>query len=107
MIMKKFNILNLKTANMKLHRLLVNGMMLLLLFVSGTKAIAQGPYPNTGNDTVCLNSTEPYGVVLNAGSSYAWSVTPLAGGGGTITAGATPNLITVNWTSVGTATLQV
>lgn len=105
--MKKFNILNLKTANMKLHRLLVNGMILLLLFVSGTRAMAQGPYPNTGNDTVCLNATEPYGVVLNAGSSYAWSVTPLAGGNGTITAGATPNLITVTWTSIGTATLQV
>ena len=32
---------------------------------------------------------------------------PLTGGNGTITPGATPNLITINWTSIGTATLQV
>ena len=65
------------------------------------------PYPNTGDHQVCLNATEPYGVVLNAGSTYAWSVTPLATGNGTIIPGATPNLISVNWTSVGTATLKV
>jgi hypothetical protein len=81
------------------------GFMLLLL-VTGLGATAQ-PYPNTGNHSVCLNATEPYGVVLNAGSTYAWSVTPLAGGNGTITPGATPNLISVTWTSVGTATMQV
>jgi large repetitive protein len=80
--------------------------MLLLFFVSSKIALAQ-PYPNTGDHSVCVNSTEPYGVVLTPGSTYAWSVTPLTTGNGTITAGATPNLITVNWTSVGTATLQV
>jgi hypothetical protein len=69
--------------------------------------MAQGPYPNTGDHSVCLNATEPYGVPLTAGSTYAWSITPLAGGNGTITPGATPNLITVNWTTVGTATMQV
>lgn len=68
---------------------------------------SQNPYPNTGDHQVCINATEPYGVVLNAGSTYAWTVTTIAGGNGTIAAGATPNLITVNWTSAGTAKLQV
>ena len=80
---------------------------MLLLFISATTAVAQGPYPNTGNHTVCVNAAEPYGVVLNAGSTYAWSITPLTGGNGTITPGTTPNLISVNWIATGTATLQV
>jgi PKD-like domain len=80
--------------------------MLLILFCSST-AFAQNPYANTGDHQVCINNTEPYGVELHVGSTYAWTVTPLAGGNGTITAGATPNLITVTWTSLGTATMQV
>jgi hypothetical protein len=80
---------------------------LLVLFFSGVNAFAQNPYPTTGDHQVCINATEPYGVELHAGSTYAWTVTPLAGGNGTITAGATPNLITVTWTTLGTATMQV
>ena len=80
---------------------------LLVLLFSGVNAFAQNPYPTTGDHQVCIDATEPYGVELHAGSTYAWSVTPLAGGNGTITAGATPNLITVNWTTLGTATMQV
>jgi large repetitive protein len=91
---------------MKLKNLFITWGVLFLLIFSGTTALAQ-PYPNTGDHSVCLNATEPYGVPLTAGSTYVWSVTPLAGGNGTITPGATPNLITVNWTTVGTATLQV
>lgn len=91
---------------MKPTHLFIKSCLLLLLFCSSKLAWAQ-PYPNTGDHTVCVNSTEPYGVVLTAGSIYAWSVTPVTTGNGTITVGATPNLITVNWTSVGTATLQV
>jgi large repetitive protein len=96
-----------KMIMMKSQNLIIKYCMALLLFFSGTNAMAQGPYANTGDHNVCLNATEPYGVVLNAGSTYAWSITPLAGGNGTIIPGATPNLITVNWTSTGTATLQV
>jgi large repetitive protein len=91
---------------MKSHNLLLKCCMLLMLFVSSQSAFAQ-PYPNTGDHTVCVNSTEPYGVVLTPGSTYAWTVTPITTGNGTITVGATPNLITINWTSIGTATLQV
>lgn len=96
-----------KTTIMKPKRSFIKwSFMLLLMMITGLCATAQ-PYPNTGDHSVCLNATEPYGVVLNAGSTYVWTLTPLAGGNGTITAGGTPNLITVNWTSTGTATLQV
>jgi large repetitive protein len=96
-----------KNKVMQLQNLLIKSTLLLMLFFSGTNLLAQNPYPNTGNHAVCLNATEPYGVVLNAGSTYSWTVTPLAGGNGTITPGATPNLVTITWNSVGTATLQV
>jgi large repetitive protein len=96
---------DIKIEKVKLQNLFTKYFILLLL-ISGTNAMAQ-PYPNTGDHQVCLNATEPYGVVLNAGSTYAWSVTPLTTGNGTIIPGATANLISVNWTSVGTATLKV
>jgi large repetitive protein len=98
---------NPQTKIMKSQHLFIKCCILLLSFIGATTAIAQNPYPNTGNHQVCLNATEPYGVVLNVGSTYAWSVTPLAGGNGVITAGVTPNLISVNWTTAGTATMQV
>lgn len=80
---------------------------LLVLLFSGVNAFAQNPYPTTGDHQVCINATEPYGVEFHAGSTYVWSVTPLTGGNGTVTAGTTPNLITVTWTTLGTATMQV
>jgi hypothetical protein len=80
---------------------------LLVLLFTGVNAFAQNPYPTTGDHQVCINATEPYGVEFHAGSTYAWTVTPLGGGNGTVTAGATPNLITVTWTALGTATMQV
>ena len=95
-----------KRKKMKASTRIMQWSILLLLLFSGLTVEAQ-PYPNTGDHTVCINATEPYGVVLNAGSTYTWTVTPIAGGNGTITAGATPNLISVNWTSAGTALLQV
>ena len=98
---------HIKTKEMKALNLFLRCTLFLLLLAGNMTAKAQGPYPNTGNHDVCLGATEPYGVVLNAGSTYNWTVTPLAGGNGTITPGATPNLITINWTTAGTATLQV
>ncbi|MBL0153589.1 MAG: hypothetical protein IPP93_08905 [Chitinophagaceae bacterium] len=92
---------------MKCKNRLIQWAALLLLVMIQSPLLAQNPYPNTGNHQVCLNATEPYGVAPTVGSTYAWTVTPLAGGNGTITPGATPNLITVTWTSPGTATLQV
>jgi hypothetical protein len=81
--------------------------LVFLLFIFNSKAAAQNPYPTTGDHQVCINATEPYGVELHAGSTYAWTIVPLTGGNGTITPGTTQNLITVNWTSLGTARLQV
>lgn len=92
---------------MKKTNFLKKWALMLMMVLGWTTTMAQGPYPNTGDHSVCLNATEPYGVVLNAGSTYVWTITPVSGGNGTITPGATPNLITVNWTSPGTATLQV
>lgn len=92
---------------MKCKNRLIQWAALLLLVMIQSSVMAQNPYPNTGDHQVCLNATEPYGVAPTAGSTYAWTVTPLAGGNGTITPGATSNLITVTWTSAGTATLQV
>ena len=97
----------LKINVMKGSRLLINCCLSLLLAISTTTVMAQGPYPNTGDHIVCLNSTEPYGVVLTAGSTYQWTITTVGGGNGTITPGATPNLVSINWTSVGTAILKV
>lgn len=91
---------------MQLKNKFIKLSLAILLLFTGSKAFAQ-PYPNTGDHQVCLNANEPYGVVLTAGSSYLWTITPVTGGNGTITPGATPNLISVNWTSTGTATLQV
>ena len=105
--MLKILIINHTKINiMKFQKLLIKLPLLLLLLVGGTKAFAQ-PYPNTGNHSVCLNANEPYGVVLNAGSTYTWTVTPLAGGNGVVTAGATPNLVSILWNTLGTATLKV
>jgi large repetitive protein len=105
--MKKLNIiLHPKTLLMKWQNLLMPCFSL-FIFSIGKNANAQGPYPKTGDQIVCLNSSQPYGVALNTGSTYLWTITPQTGGNGTITQGATPNLISVNWTSVGTAKLEV
>ena len=103
-----FSLYHNKQTIMKLQTRLIKCSALLLLFLfSKMIAIAQGPYPNTGNMSVCVNAVEPYGVVLNPGSSYQWTITPLAGGNATFVVGATPNLITATWTTLGTATMQV
>ena len=86
---------------------LLQWIVVLMLFASTTGLMAQGPYPNQGNMTVCLNSNEPYGVPFTVGSTYAWSIIPSPGGNGIITPGATPNLITVNWNTAGICNLQV
>ena len=88
------------------NRIIKWGMMILPA-IFAMKTFAQAPYPQTGDQTVCLNSTEPYGVPLTTGSTYQWVVTSVSGGDGTITAGATSNLISVNWTSAGTAKLEI
>lgn len=106
-ITTKQNIINNKITIMKSNSRLIKWGIMLLLTIVSLDAMGQVPYQNSGNHNVCLNSTEPYGVPLTSGSNYNWSITPTSGGNGTITYGVTRNLITVNWTSVGDATLTV
>lgn len=84
---------------------------LIILMISATApgAWAQvGNLTRTGNMTVCQGSTDPFGVVPAAGSTYSWSIIAGSGGTGTIINGPTPNnLVSVFWTGAGTCTLQV
>lgn len=50
----------------------------------------------------CNNSTIQYQIPNNSGSNYLWTVT-----GGTITAGGSTAIVTVQWTTVGNQTLTV
>ena len=92
---------------MKTKIQLLQWLMLLLLSANAIGLMAQGPYPNVGPQTVCIGTTAPYGVINTIGSSYTWSIIPVAGGNGIIASGQGTNLITVNWTTAGTCTLQV
>jgi PKD-like domain len=96
---------NKKIKIMKPANRLIKWGIMLLLMTFATNAMAQYPIP--GDHSVCLNSTEPYGVMVTAGSTYQWTITPLTGGNGTIVSGQGTNLISINWTSTGTARLEV
>jgi hypothetical protein len=92
---------------MKTKRKLMQFGILIFLIASFLTGLAQpGPYPDTGPQSVCLNSDQPYGVINTPGSTYAWSIIPITGGNGTISGNGNSS-ITVLWTSVGTCTLQV
>ena len=66
-------------------------LLLLLLLAGSVGAWAQGPYPNQGNQQVCITGIpEPYGVITAAGSTYAWTVDGL--------------LISPNWTLISNGT---
>ena len=94
-------IANKKVSIMKAGKL-IKWAFLLLFTVCATNANAQ--YSKTGNDTVCIGASKNYGVA-NSGNNFTWTVTPAANG--TITPGATSNLISITWNVVGNATLQV
>lgn len=66
--------------------------------IGGFFALINGPLQ------LCETSlnNHAYQAAFHAGTNYTWSVT-----GGTLTQGATPNLVTVNWSAAGTHTLQV
>src|SRR5436309_2664316 len=76
-----------------------------VLVITLTANNVNAQYTKTGNDTVCVGTIKNYGVLLNTGSSYVWSVAPATGGNGTLIPAA--NLSTVTWTTAGKATLQV
>ena len=90
---------------MKTQTTFFAGLLTFVLAVAATGLMAQGPYPQTGAHTVCIGATKSYGVIETAGSSYAWSINPPTAG--SITVGATPNLISVEWHESGTHTVMV
>ena len=69
---------NVNKFEMKIKSQLFKGFALLLLLVTFTMgATAQvGALDKTGAQTVCVNTTESYGVVDTPGSTYSWTVTP-------------------------------
>jgi hypothetical protein len=81
------------------------GFIVMIVVMLNLNGVQAQPYPNTGNQSVCLNANEPYGVIPTPGSTYAWAILPLTGGNGAITGSGSS--ISVLWTNVGTCTLQV
>jgi hypothetical protein len=70
-------------------------------------AVAQNPYPKTGDQAVCLNATEPYGVTDIPTSTFNWAITSGTAGTDWIMTNTGHNTITVKWLKVGTYTMQV
>ncbi|OYU94903.1 MAG: hypothetical protein CFE21_14590 [Bacteroidetes bacterium B1(2017)] len=56
----------------------------------------------SGTNLVCINTTNTYSTPSNTGRTYVWTVS-----GGTITAGAGTNSVSVLWNTAGTGTLSV
>jgi hypothetical protein len=100
--MNKYKSLNEQIMKMKFQSL--SWLLILLLSLGEIESWAQGPYANTGNETVCLNSTQQYGVIDVPTSTYAWSITPAIGG--TITSSG-HNTISILWQTAGIYTLSV
>ncbi|MFA5326625.1 MAG: hypothetical protein WC384_02415 [Prolixibacteraceae bacterium] len=100
----------LKFIKMKTENRLLKRLAMMLLIVAGTiGAWAQAPsgLSQSGDHAVCLGETKHYGVNPTANTTYNWTITPLTGGNGTSTPGATPNLLTIDWNAVGTARLEL
>ena len=91
--------------------LMFRGLLLLLLLLAGAGgAWAQDgrPYPNSGNQTVCLTGIpEPYGVIPTLGSSYVWTVDNVTTSSDwTLNSNGT-NLASILWRTPGTYTVRV
>ena len=89
---------------MKTKHLLLKWLMVLLLLGGATGAWAQQPFPLTGNETVCINTNQNYGVIDVPTSSYNWTITPAIGG--TITSTG-HNTISILWQTAGVYVLDV
>jgi hypothetical protein len=83
-------------------------MMLLVLSVNALGTLAQGPFPNTGAQTVCISGVaESYGVVNTIGSTYTWSVIGGSPAIDWVLTSTNNNIATVLWKTAGTYTVQV
>jgi len=96
---------NTKNFEMKAKYQILKGLALLLVLIASTMgAMADvGPLDKTGAQTVCVGSTESYGVVDTPGSTYSWTVTPSAGS----TISGTTNVIDILWSTPGTYEVMV
>jgi hypothetical protein len=82
--------------------------MMLMLMSGALGAWAQGPYPNTGNQSVCITGVpEPYGVINNAGSTYSWTIDDSKSSANWTLNDSPTNLISVIWRVQGTYVLKV
>ncbi len=81
--------------------------VMLVMLIATTVSIAQ-PYPEQGDHVVCQGNIEPYGVEFTTGHTYVWSIIPNPGGNGILTVDPlNPNLISIEWTTSGIATLEL
>ncbi len=96
---------NVKKFEMKTKYPILKGLALVLLMLTfSIGAMAQvGSLDKTGAQTVCVGSTESYGVVPNTGSTYSWTITPSSGG----TISGTTNVIDVSWINIGNYEVSV
>ena len=82
--------------------------ILFLMMVGTTGAMAQvDGLDNTGDMTVCLNSTEPYGVVDTPTSTYTWKIDGATTSLDWTITSTGHNTISVHWGKVGNYVLTV
>ena len=84
-------------------------LMMLMLSWIATGAWAQpGPYPNTGDQTICITGVpDPYGVINTPGSTYNWTIDNVKSSANWTLNDNQSNLISVLWTTPGTYVLKV
>src|SRR5688500_12457768 len=82
--------------------------MLLIATVWTNAVMAQtGPYPQTGDHSVCINDTKLYGVIDVPTSTFVWSVAPGVAGTDWVITSTGHNTISIKWLKTGTYTVQV
>jgi nitrogen fixation protein FixH len=98
-----------KNSGSMKRKLAFKGILLLLLIMAAAgEAWAQGPYPNTGNQTVCITGVpEPYGVILVTGSTYAWTVDGTTTSANWVLNSNGTNLTSITWNTPGVYTVGV
>lgn len=80
-----------------------------ILLIAANASFAQ-PYPNQGNQTVCITGVaEPYGVEPTVGSTYSWKVDGAATSAASdwVLSSSGNNLATILWNKAGEYRVQV
>jgi len=90
---------------MKTQLRFLRGLMTMMLYVLITAAWAQ-PFPNQGDETVCIAETHNYGVTNTPGSTYAWAIDGLTVSPNWTLNSNGLNTTTVTWLAAGVYTIQ-